>query len=212
MRPPGEGPPGGRHDEGGPRGPAAAERVVPTPPITNTASRHPTAGADLESKGIGRREGGRHQGSGDPAMCDKSRTRRLVDWRRATCLCDVGAPDYVATVAVGVNGELTLWLVRKELLGQAGADHGNENPPHEKLGRLPQAVRDRIWGDSLRCGRPTSSGRPCRIRVANPGDPCGTHAKPRCDGCGQIMLKQGGVWGCFGCHPDRYWTPVEAPS
>ena len=135
----------------------------------------------------------------------------LIDNERSACLCDVGAPGYVAAVCVTPDGQDVLWLVRPELFERDDADLGDVDQSHEKLGRLPAHVRERIWGDALRCGRPTSSGRPCRIRVTNPGDPCGIHARPRCAGCGQIMLNQGGVWGCFGCHPDRYWTPVEAP-
>jgi hypothetical protein len=137
---------------------------------------------------------------------------RVIDPARTVCLCDAGDTDYVATVAVDHEGAETYWLAHKELLGCDDADCGDENQPHEKLGRLPAAVRDRIWGDALRCGRPTASGRPCRIRVTNAGDPCGTHAKPRCAGCGQLMYWQCGTWGCFGCHPNRYWTPAEVPS
>jgi hypothetical protein len=131
---------------------------------------------------------------------------RIIDPDRTVCLCDVGDTEHLATVSVDPDGNETYWLAHRELLGEP-ADHGNENPYHEKPGRLPQVIRDRIWGDALRCGRPTCSGRPCRIRVASPGDPCGTHAKPRCGGCGQLMFNQGGVWGCFGCH--RHWTPAE---
>jgi hypothetical protein len=130
----------------------------------------------------------------------------LIDFERSACLCDVGAPDYLAAVCIASDGDDVLWLVSKTELEAEDPRCGNANQRHEQLGRLPAAVRDRIWGDSLRCGRPTCSGLPCRIRVANPGDPCGTHAKPRCAGCGQLMHCQGGVWGCYGCHPDNYWT------
>jgi hypothetical protein len=108
-------------------------------------------------------------------VCDKCEYVRLIDWRQTTCLCDVGAPDYVATVTVDRNGNETFWLARKDLLGRPDADHGNENPPHEKLGRLPPLIRDRIWGDSLRCGRPTAAGKPCRTQVASPGEACYWH-------------------------------------
>jgi hypothetical protein len=140
--------------------------------------------------------------------------KALMDMERTAFLYDVGAPDHAATIAVDAAGNERLWVVDLEQLNDADADVGNANQRHERLGRLPQAVRDRIWGDSLRCGRPTCSGRPCRIRVANPGDPCGTHAKPRCAGCGLLMYCQGGVWGCFGCHPDGrgWWNPIEVPS
>jgi hypothetical protein len=136
----------------------------------------------------------------------------LVDNERSACLWDVGAPDFVAAVCVTPDGEDVLWLVSKTELDAEHPRCGRAEQPHEKLGRLPHTVRERIWGDSLRCGRPTAAGKPCRHRVKEPGQICDMHARPRCDGCGQIMLNQGGVWGCFGCHPDRYWTPVEDPS
>jgi hypothetical protein len=118
-------------------------------------------------------------------MCDKPGCDhdRLIDPQHTMCLCDVGAPAYVVAVAVDANGEQTFWLARKDLIGCAGADHGNENPPHEKLGRLAQSIRERIWGDALRCGRPRYDGQPCRQRVAEPGQSCAAH----CDGqsCGK---------------------------
>jgi hypothetical protein len=135
----------------------------------------------------------------------------LIDHDRAVCLCDVGAPDYLAAVCITSDGDDALWLVSKTELDAENPRCGNANQRHEKLGQLPVAVRERIWGDSLRCGRPTHAGRPCRIRVGTPGDPCGTHAKPRCSGCGQLMFNQGGVWGCFGCYPNC-WTAAEVPS
>jgi hypothetical protein len=111
---------------------------------------------------------------GDP-VCDKCEYVRLIGSRRSTCLCDVGATHYVATVTVDRDGNETFWLARKDLLGRPDADHGNENPPHERLGRLPQAIREKVWGDALLCGRPTATGRPCRQRVAEPSQSCGVH-------------------------------------
>jgi len=137
----------------------------------------------------------------------------LIDYERSACLCDVGAPDYVAAVCVASGGEDVLWLVSKTEFEAEDPRCGNANQRHEQLGRLPATVRDRIW-PPIRCGRPTSSGLPCRIRVGEPGRPCGTHAKPRCDGCGLLMYCQGGTWGCFGCHPSGrgYWNPSEDRS
>jgi hypothetical protein len=107
----------------------------------------------------------------------------LIDHDRTACLCDVGAPDYLAAVCVTPDGEDVLWLVCKTELDAEDPRCGNANQRHEQLGRLPQTVRDRIWGDALRCGRPTATGKPCRQRVAEPGRSCGVH----CDGwsCGK---------------------------
>ena len=41
--------------------------------------------------------------------------------------------------------------------------------PHELTGRLPR-------GYAPTCGRATSSGQPCRVRVAMWGDACPRHA------------------------------------
>lgn len=140
----------------------------------------------------------------------------IVDPERSVCLCDVGAPGYILATTITTQGEVTLWLAVTELLGVSGSvTPGDTKPAHERLGPLPRPVRDAIWGDLLRCGHQTGRGKPCRHRVSTPGEVCGTHAKPpkpRCDGCGHVMMNQGGVWGCFGCHPERHWTPVETPS
>jgi hypothetical protein len=99
----------------------------------------------------------------------------LIDWERSACLCHAGAPDCMAAVCVTEDGETVLWLVSATELGADQPRAGNPNQPHEKLGRLPQSVRDRIWGDSLRCGRPRSNGQPCRTRVNEPGQVCSFH-------------------------------------
>jgi hypothetical protein len=107
----------------------------------------------------------------------------LLDHDRSACLCDVGLPGYVAAVCVASSGEDRLWLVSETELGAQHARCGRAEQPHEMLGRLPQAVRERIWGDSLRCGRARSNGQPCRQRVKQPGQTCAAH----CDGqsCGK---------------------------
>ncbi|BDB42840.1 MULTISPECIES: hypothetical protein [Mycobacterium] len=99
----------------------------------------------------------------------------LIDYERSACLCDVGAPDYLAAVCVTNAGDEVLWLVSKTALAGGRAQHGDPSQPHEGLGRLPATMRERIWGDSLRCGRPTSAGQPCRQRVKEPGLACGLH-------------------------------------
>jgi hypothetical protein len=53
------GPPGGTDDESGPLGPAAAEKVATTPPITITASRSPSGRGTADYMAAGRREGGK---------------------------------------------------------------------------------------------------------------------------------------------------------
>jgi hypothetical protein len=98
----------------------------------------------------------------------------LIDPDRTVCLCDVGDPDYIATVTVDIHGNDKYWLCHRDLLGDV-ADIGNSNPRHEQLGRLPQHVRDRIWGDRLKCGRPRGDGLPCRQRVTVPGRSCPHH-------------------------------------
>ncbi|MED5814481.1 hypothetical protein VST63_19160 [Mycolicibacterium sp. 050232] len=135
----------------------------------------------------------------------------LIDPARSACLCPAGLPGYHAVVAITEDGTADLVLVDLDLMARGGTDNvyydTKRQAPHEQLGRAPHDVLERIWGDLLRCGRPTRAGRPCRIRVSNPGDPCGTHAKPRCDGCGHLMSRRGGTWGCFGCL--GRWKPAE---
>jgi hypothetical protein len=99
----------------------------------------------------------------------------LIDLARAACLCHAGAPGYMAAVTVDHEGTEALWLVATEQLDRDDPELGNPNQRHEQLGRLPQVIRDRIWGDALRCGRPRPNGKPCRQRVAEPGQSCGAH-------------------------------------
>ena len=101
----------------------------------------------------------------------------LVDWRRAACLCDAGAPDLVMAVCVTAGGGDVLWLVRPSMLSSENDPAcGDPGQPHEQIGRLPAHIRDRIWGDALRCGRPRFDGQPCRHRVKEPGQTCRAHA------------------------------------
>lgn len=44
--------------------------------------------------------------------------------------------------------------------------------PHDQLGPLPAAFARRL---AARCGRPTKSGRPCRVEVYQLGDACPFH-------------------------------------
>lgn len=99
----------------------------------------------------------------------------LVDWERSACLCDVGLAGYVVALCVTTNGEEVAWLVNEaEMRNGENTRHGNGNQLHEKLGRLPAAIRERV-SPSPRCGRPTHAGRPCRLRVKAMGQACGLH-------------------------------------
>jgi hypothetical protein len=107
----------------------------------------------------------------------------IIDEAQSGCLCAGGQQDYLAAVCIEPDGGTHLILA---LLDDTGAvdpkpryDPTCKSVKHEQTGRLPVAVRDRIWGDALRCGRPTWSGRPCRHRVKEPGDTCGEHRDAR---------------------------------
>lgn len=96
----------------------------------------------------------------------------IIDFERAASLCGAGQHEYFAAVCVADDGSEWLWLVSKTELGKGNPAHGNGQQPHEKLGRLPDWVRARIW---LRCGRSCQDGRPCRARVSRPGAACHHH-------------------------------------
>ncbi len=100
---------------------------------------------------------------------------RWVDPGRSTCLCQFGLPGYTAGIAVGHDGEETLWLFREDVIGKPGVDHGSAYVRHEQVGRLPRDVRERIWDAAIRCGQLTAAGRPCRMKVAEPGQACSFH-------------------------------------
>lgn len=98
-----------------------------------------------------------------------------VDHERTACLCGDGLPGFWAAVCVTATGDDVLWLVSVDELDTERPRHGDANQPHEKLGRLPAGIRDRIL-PAPRCGRPTHAGTPCRHRVKATGDACGLHA------------------------------------
>lgn len=100
----------------------------------------------------------------------------LVDWERSACLCDVGAPGHSLAVAVTDDGRDTLWMVDDAELRAEHPRCGDGRQPHEQVGPLPERWRERVaWSAAFRCGRPTKSGRPCKLRVARPGDRCLFH-------------------------------------
>lgn len=102
--------------------------------------------------------------------------RPIPDHHRAVNLNDVGLAGYVIAPCVAPDGTDQVWLIDTNESRNAIADDPAFTWPHELAGRLPVYMRDRIWGDELRCGRPgTHTGRPCRRRVGKPGDNCPQH-------------------------------------
>lgn len=100
----------------------------------------------------------------------------LIDHERSACLADVGAAGYLAAVCITPTGDDVLWLVCCKELHNERPAHGEPDQPHEKLGRLPGNVRDRVWGDAILCGHPRRNGLLCRHRVKEPGQACGFHS------------------------------------
>lgn len=96
---------------------------------------------------------------------------------RAVCLCAVGAPDYLAARAVAADGSEHLVLVERSAIGDPTVRYDStcRHVAHERLGRLPDAICERIL-PAPRCGRPTHAGTPCRQRVKATGQACGQHA------------------------------------
>ncbi|OBB46767.1 hypothetical protein [Mycobacterium sp. 852002-51961_SCH5331710] len=99
----------------------------------------------------------------------------------AVCLCDVGSENYLAAVAIGPDGQHLVLAQR----GSIGDDAARYDPTcagiaHEQTGPLPIEYARRVAAARRRqrghqCGHPTKAGRPCRITVAHPGEPCGWH-------------------------------------
>ena len=70
----------------------------------------------------------------------------VIDYDRTTCLCDVGAPEYLAATLVTRDGQTRLVLVHKDLIGDAqpGYDPDCRGASHEQPGRLPRYWANRI--------------------------------------------------------------------
>lgn len=125
--------------------------------------------------GVRGEEPDEHFTSDDATAAPESPTDRpFFDPYRSAFLWDVGLPHFAAAVTVDADGHDKLWVLSAAAMDEDLPDVGDPDQPHEKLGRLPAAIRDRIWG-VFRCGRPTRSGQPCRIRVAESGGACGSH-------------------------------------
>lgn len=103
----------------------------------------------------------------------------LLDNFRSACLCDVGAAKYVAAVAVAADGAEHLVLAQCSAVGDPTVRYDStcRDIAHEQLGPLPIEFVRRltISRRTHRCGRPTQTGRPCRIRVQADGDACDWH-------------------------------------
>ncbi|VEG40442.1 Uncharacterised protein [Mycolicibacterium flavescens] len=99
----------------------------------------------------------------------------LVDWERSACLCDVGSAGYVIALCVTSTGEEVAWLVNEARMRNGETfKRDNGDQLHERLGRLPVAIRERV-SPAPRCGQPTRAGTPCRLRVKAMGQACGLH-------------------------------------
>lgn len=103
----------------------------------------------------------------------------LIDPVRSMCLCDVGAPEYRAVVAVDAQGVEHLVLAKVDRINDDAArvDTGCAAAEHDQAGPLPLDVLRRVTiaVRAPRCGRRTQAGTPCRIQVGRPGQACGLH-------------------------------------
>jgi hypothetical protein len=110
----------------------------------------------------------------------------LIDERRSACLCDIGGGGYLAAVAVAADGSEHLVVAEFESMGDETVRYDGSCAAvvHEQLGVLPleTALRltinqraTRCGPDTIRCGRRTKLGRPCRARVLFEGDACAWH-------------------------------------
>jgi hypothetical protein len=101
-----------------------------------------------------------------------------IDPHRSACLCDAGSADYLLATVVAEDGSTKFVLALQEAIGDEDALVATTTPDatHEQLGPLPDRWRWRIQTAAYRCGRRTkTTGRPCRITVDKPGQPCGLH-------------------------------------
>jgi hypothetical protein len=79
---------------------------------------------------------------------------------------------YTLCFEVGPDGDAWPLIADDRVEGPTPRPDPGDLAPHERLGRLPTAWRERL---ELRCGAPTRKGRPCRIEVDRPGDRCAYH-------------------------------------
>jgi hypothetical protein len=100
-----------------------------------------------------------------------SRERGIPDLEASIWLDD----DMYLITVVGADGGTWPWVVCED-----EAEWGCACPcccPHEQPGRLPSEYRYRLEPRNERqCGAPTTTtGRPCRRPVREPGDHCSWH-------------------------------------
>jgi len=110
------------------------------------------------------------------AMTDRI---NFIDDARSACLCDVGCPGYSAALLIAPGGAEHLALIEISSIGDEAVryDSSCTSVQHEQLGALPLDVVRRITISRRihRCGRRTQAGKPCRIRVSQPGAVCEWH-------------------------------------
>jgi hypothetical protein len=98
----------------------------------------------------------------------------LVDWSTGA---DLGDGLWVAWL-VDADGARCPYIVDRHPDAPTDLPSGREVvrlAPHERTGRLPADVREAL-GLIHRCGAlAATTGRPCRNRVARPGDRCDAH-------------------------------------
>ncbi|MDV7101655.1 hypothetical protein R4227_16410 [Gordonia amicalis] len=103
---------------------------------------------------------------------------RLLDPSTRIPLGPYGATGLEMAETIDGFGDRDFWIVRTAHIGQP-VDHGNDQPAHESLGPLNPEWFNRTQSAPLRCGRPTTAGKPCRARVAEPGAACPSHREVR---------------------------------
>lgn len=103
----------------------------------------------------------------------------LIDYERTACLCSAGQPNYWAAVCVTASGDEHLVLAKHSAIGNPAVlyDPTCNRIAHDQLRPLPIEFVRRltISRRTHRCGRPTQTGRSCRIRVQADGDACDWH-------------------------------------
>jgi hypothetical protein len=102
---------------------------------------------------------------------------QLLD--RAVCLCDVGAPQYLAATTIGNDGDTHFVLALADAIGdeETRYDPSVRSASHEQTGPLPGGWRERIWAPPVEffCVGTNSKGMPCGLRVQRQGDRCVFH-------------------------------------
>ncbi|WP_179965178.1 hypothetical protein [Mycolicibacterium psychrotolerans] len=98
----------------------------------------------------------------------------LLDLERTARLCDVGAPDYVAAVAIEPDGREHSVLAKQSSIDDMDVryDSSVAEATHEQLGSLPGFWNLRVRLAPMRCARMTLRGSPCHVIVLTPGAPC----------------------------------------